>query len=217
MLNDRHGVAGFKLIPDCTSEIVSMNWLRDFDDSVLAWFRQFWGWRPRDEFMFDVTTLGGTYVLIMLLVFSVGLLLVLGRRRTALFVLAVIVGGELLVGGIKHFVHRQRPSEENMHPLVRYRPTSWSFPSGHSTGAAITYLTLAFVAATPLTGHRGRVYIVTCALLLVFLIGVSRAYFNVHYPTDVLAGWSLGLLWALGCRWVEDRWRPLRQEEAKAE
>jgi undecaprenyl-diphosphatase len=188
-----------------------VDWLNPFDERILAWFRGFWGTRHLDGVMLDATALGGTYVLVGVLLFSVGLLFVLGRRRTALFVLVVVLGGELVVAGIKQTIHRERPSTR--HELVAFAPTSWSFPSGHSMGSAITYLTLAFVAATPLTRRRGRIYLVSCALFLVFLIGVSRAYLNVHYPTDVIGGWTIGLVWALGCRWVEDRWGPLRQEE----
>ncbi len=187
-----------------------MNMLHTFDERVLAWFREQWGTRL-DAVMLDMTALGGPSALIMACGFTVGLLLVLGRPRTALFVLAVIVGGELLAEGVKFSVTRPRP--ETMHPLLPFPPRTWSFPSGHSMNSAVTYLTLAFVAAAPLTGRRGRSYVVSCALVLVFLIGTSRAYLNVHYPTDVLAGWSGGLLWALACRWVRDRWRRLRQEE----
>lgn len=187
-----------------------MEQLRASDEHVLAWFRGFWGSRL-DAIMLDVTALGGTFVLVFFLLFAVGLLLVLSRRRTALFVFLVVLGGELLVAGVKETVGRSRPTPQ--HPNLPFPPRGLSFPSGHSLMSAVTYLTLALVAATPLTRRRGRVYLISCALLLVFLIGVSRVYLNVHYPTDVLAGWAGGLLWALGCRWVEDRWRPLRQEE----
>lgn len=188
-----------------------MEWIREFDTSLLAWFRDRWGTRF-DEIMLDITALGGTAVLVLVTLFSTGLLLVLRRYRTALFVLAVIIGGELLVAGLKELVQRERP--ESYHPLLPARSRSWSFPSGHSMSSTMTYLTLAFVAATPLTGRRGRVYVVGSALLLVFLIGTSRAYLNVHWPTDVLGGWTFGLVWALACRGIEDRWKALRQEEA---
>ena len=187
-----------------------MERIRAFDEAILAWFRGLWG-TPFDQVMLDVTALGGAFVLIFFLLFAAGLLLVLGRRRTAVFVVLVVLGGELLVAGVKELVRRDRPAP--MHPHLPFVPHGSSFPSGHSTVSAVTYLTLALVAATPLTRRRGRVYVVGCALALVFLIGVSRVYLNVHYPTDVLGGWSAGLLWALACRWVEDRWRPLRQEE----
>lgn len=188
-----------------------MEWISRMDESILAAFRQLWGTRL-DAHVMDVSALGGTPVLIFVTLFSTGLLFVLRRHRTALFVLAVILGGEMLVAGIKLVVDRERPS--TIHEKLPYSPTSASFPSGHSMSSAVTYLTLALVATTPLTGRRGRRYVVGSALLLVFLIGVSRAYLNVHYPTDVLGGWTFGLLWALTCRCVEDRWQPLRREEA---
>ena len=187
-----------------------MDWLRSWDERILAWFRDQWGTRL-DAVILDLTTAGGASVLIMLTAFAVGLLLVLGRQRTALFVLLVVVGGALLSFGAKQVVSRGRPA--TMHPDVPFPPTTWSFPSGHSMNSAVVYLTLAFVAATPLTRRRGRIYVVSCALLLVFLIGLSRIYLNVHYATDVLAGWTGGLAWALACRTVEDWWEPLRQEE----
>src|SRR5262249_48612937 len=148
--------------------VPGMGWIREFDASILAWFRDRWGSRL-DEFMLDITALGGTAVLVLVALFSVGLLLVLRRYRTAFFVLGVVVGGELLVAGIKELVRRERP--ESYHTLLPARSRSWSFPSGHSMSSAVTYLTLAFVAATPLTGRRGRMYVVGSALLLVFLIG----------------------------------------------
>ncbi len=188
-----------------------MELLRTFDDAILSWLRGYWGsWL--DSVMLDVTALGGTAVLALVVLFSSGLLLVLGRRRTAIFILLVCLGGELLVAGVKTAVARVRPETRN--PLVVRQPTSRSFPSGHSASSAVTYLTLALVASTPLTGRRGRRYLIACAAALVFLIGVSRLYLGVHYPTDVLGGWALGVLWALGCRYVEDHWQPLRREEA---
>lgn len=188
-----------------------MNLVRKFDDGVLSWLSGYWGtWL--DAVMLDLTALGGVAVLVMVVLFSSGLLFVLGRRRTAVFILLVSLGGELLVVGIKTVIERERPAAR--FPVLARQPTSWSFPSGHSMSSAITYLTLAFVASTALTGRRGRRYLVACALVLVFLIGLSRMYLNVHYPTDVLAGWCIGVLWALGCRYVEDHWQPLKREEA---
>jgi undecaprenyl-diphosphatase len=188
-----------------------VEFLRAFDDGIHSWLQGFWGSRL-DAVMLDVTALGGTAVLALVVLFSSGLLLVLGRRRTAVFILLVCLGGELLVAGVKAAVGRDRPKDRNR--LVVRQPTSGSFPSGHSASSAVIYLTLALVASTPLTGRRGRRYLMACAAALVFLIGVSRVYLGVHYPTDVLGGWAIGVLWALGCRYVEDHWQPLRREEA---
>src|SRR5262249_46200725 len=144
---------------------VSMEYVRALDEGILAWMRDRWGSRL-DVVMLDVTALGGTAVLLLVLMFSVGLLLVLGRRRTALFVLLVTLGGQLAALGIKEMVGRPRPT--SMYERLSFPPGGWSFPSGHAMNAAVTYLTLALVAATPLTRRRGRVYVVSCALGLVF-------------------------------------------------
>jgi undecaprenyl-diphosphatase len=73
-----------------------------------------------------------------------------------------------------------------------------SFPSGHSANSAIVYLTLATLLTQAIRGAALRRYVVGAAIALVFAIGVSRVYLGVHWPSDVLAGWSFGALWALG-------------------
>ena len=88
----------------------------------------------------------------------------------------------------------------------RPRPTScptWcevsssSFPSGHSMNSAIVYLTLGALLARLVRPVAMKLYILAVALLVSFLVGISRVYLGVHYPSDVLAGWSLGLSWAV--------------------
>ncbi|RPI81941.1 MAG: phosphatase PAP2 family protein, partial [Planctomycetaceae bacterium] len=74
-----------------------------------------------------------------------------------------------------------------------------SFPSGHAQISTITFLTLGTILARLVGPKRLKVYILATALLLTFLIGVSRVYLGVHYPSDVLAGWTAGIVWALGC------------------
>ncbi|MDB5876513.1 MAG: phosphoesterase, partial [Ramlibacter sp.] len=74
-----------------------------------------------------------------------------------------------------------------------------SFPSGHAALSAITYLTLAALLAKMTASHRVRYYFMAVAVALTCLIGVSRVYLGVHYPTDILAGWCIGSAWALMC------------------
>ena len=71
--------------------------------------------------------------------------------------------------------------------------------------AAVVYLTLGALLAAVVRQRRARAYVLTVALGLAFLVGVSRVYLGVHYPTDVLAGWSAGLAWAFSC-WLVARW-----------
>jgi undecaprenyl-diphosphatase len=74
----------------------------------------------------------------------------------------------------------------------------YSFPSGHATSSAVVYLTLASLAGQVTPNRAARRYLLVVAVLLVGAIGCSRVYLGVHWPSDVLAGWSFGTLWALG-------------------
>ena len=175
-----------------------MELLRAVDEGVLNGFQALH--RPwLDRAMLDISALGGVTVLTLVVVFAVGLLIALRRRRTAGFVLMAALGGALMVWSVKNLIGRNRPHVA--HPLVvEY---SKSFPSGHSMLSAVIYLTLALIAAAVIPGRRVRAYVIGTSLLLAGLVGVSRMYLGVHFFTDVVAGWSAGLAWALLCRWIE--------------
>jgi undecaprenyl-diphosphatase len=102
-----------------------------------------------------------------------------------------------------------RPRPELVSHLVH--ENSFSFPSGHATMATITYLTLGVLLARVQSRTRMKLYVLAVATFLALLVGFTRVYLGVHWPTDVVAGWCVGAAWALGC-WLVARW--LQQHSA---
>jgi undecaprenyl-diphosphatase len=149
----------------------------------------------------DVTALGGVAVLTLVTLGVVGYLLLARKWHAALLVLAAGGGGLVLSGLLKDSYERPRPA---LVPHLSHVVTS-SFPSGHSMMSAVVYLTLGALLARMTERRALKVYFLLVALLLTFLVGLSRVYAGVHYPTDVLAGWSAGLVWAMLC-WLVARY-----------
>lgn len=153
--------------------------------------------------MIDMTALGSTSVLMMIVILAVSYLLAIRRRLVALILVASVAGGALLNFFLKVSFARPRPD------LVAHlvNETSMSFPSGHSANSATIYLTLAILLASTQTRSRVRWLIVICALLITMIVGLSRVYLGVHWPSDVVAGWAVGATWALFCWFVMARVR----------
>ena len=153
----------------------------------------------------DITALGGRTILLMTVLFAMGYLALEHKRGGMWLVAVAATGGGLLSTAMKEFFGRGRP--DVVPHLVDV--TSASFPSGHAMLAAIIYLTLGALLARFAARRRTRVYLLTAAMLLTFVVGGSRVYLGVHYPTDVLAGWCAGLIWAVTCwlvaRYLQDR------------
>ena len=157
------------------------------------------GPRWLDIAMLDITALGGTAVLTLITAGVIGFLLMDSKRGAALFVLVAVAGGSLLTTLAKLAFARPRP--ELVAHLVEV--SSYSFPSGHAMSSAVTYLTLGALLARTQARKRIKAYLLGVAVLLTLMIGTSRVYLGVHYPSDVLAGWSLGAAWAMLCWQVE--------------
>ncbi|WP_207062844.1 phosphatase PAP2 family protein [Motiliproteus sp. SC1-56] len=149
----------------------------------------------------DFTALGGMGVLTALTLAVIGYLLLVKKHRTALLVAAAVGGGMILSLLLKYGFDRPRP---DLVPHESYVYTT-SFPSGHSMMAAITYLTLAALLARVENQRRVKLYFIALAALLTIAVGISRVYMGVHWPSDVLAGWTAGATWALAC-WQLGRW-----------
>jgi undecaprenyl-diphosphatase len=148
----------------------------------------------------DITALGGVTVLGLLTLITGGFLLLDGKRNMAWFVYGSVAGGVLLSGILKSLFQRARP---DLVPHGAYVSTT-SFPSGHSMLSAVTYLTLAALLARSLERKRLKAYVLVLAALLTLLVGISRVYLAVHWPTDVLAGWTAGACWSVVC-WLVAR------------
>lgn len=143
----------------------------------------------------DITALGSGTVLTLVTLACGGYLLIGRRYRTLGVLVAVVVGGAILAFSMKGLFDRPRPESASS---VAYVMTA-SFPSGHAMLSAVVYLTLSVLLARTSSAFRYRVYFISLGFALSLLVGVSRVYLGVHYPTDVLAGWSAGLVWALFC------------------
>jgi undecaprenyl-diphosphatase len=149
----------------------------------------------------DVTSLGSTVVLGIILFSVVGYLLLDRKRAAACLMLGAVVGGVALNNLLKFAFARPRP--DFVTPAVQVFTAS--FPSGHAALSAITYLTLGALLAQTNPSVRIRIYLMSLAAVFTGLVGVSRVYLGVHYPTDVLAGWCIGTAWAMGC-WALMAW-----------
>jgi undecaprenyl-diphosphatase len=143
----------------------------------------------------DITALGGTAVVTLIMAAVIGFLLIAAKPGAALLISLSVTGGALLGPLLKIGFDRPRP--DLVAHLVQVR--SPSFPSGHALLSAVTYLTAAVLLARVVGELRLKVYIMTVALIFTLLIGASRVYLGVHWPTDVLAGWLIGAVWAMVC------------------
>jgi undecaprenyl-diphosphatase len=151
--------------------------------------------------LLDLTALGGPTVLWLVAFAVMGFLVLQARYRTALVILITAISGELVSNAMKHTFMRPRPT---VVPHLR-DALSTSFPSGHAMTSAIIYLTLGAMLMRVAESRLTKVYCLAMALLLTFLVGVSRVYLGVHYPTDVIGGWILGFVWASVCWLIAQR------------
>jgi len=161
--------------------------------------------------MIDLTAIGGPTVLGLTVVIVAGFLALQTRFRTALVVAITSFSSELLSNVMKHAFNRPRPS---VVPHLR-EVFSSSFPSGHAMESAIVYLTLGAILMRAAESRITKIYIFATAVLLTALVGISRVYLGVHYPTDVIGGWIIGFMWASICWLVAQRFEATAHIQAE--
>ncbi|MBG1231747.1 phosphatase PAP2 family protein [Aestuariivirga litoralis] len=148
----------------------------------------------------DVTALGSFTVLFPLVAFIAIYLLLEGKPRNAWALVLSSASGAILSTILKSFFDRPRPDIVSATHVF----TS-SFPSGHALSSAVIYLTIGTFLARAAPSRSLARYGLAVAAFLTVIVGLSRIYLGVHYPTDVLAGWMIGLSWAIVC-WLVAEW-----------
>jgi undecaprenyl-diphosphatase len=144
--------------------------------------------------MVDLTALGGVTVLTLITALVTIYLLVARKPAIALFTASAVALGATASSLLKMFFIRTRP--DVVEHLVG--TNSSSFPSAHAMNSAIVYLTLAVLLSRAHTSQLVRLYLISVGIGLTLLIGFTRIYLGVHWPSDVAAGWAVGGLWAVG-------------------
>jgi undecaprenyl-diphosphatase len=149
----------------------------------------------------DVTSLGSPAVLTLITLTVLGFLGLKRQWRAALFVLGSICGGTAVSFALKELVQRPRPD----FVAAVAQTQTYSFPSGHAFLSAVTFLTLGTLLARVQRQAEVKIYLLGVAIAITVLVGISRVYIGVHWPTDVLAGWCAGAAWAILCWFIAER------------
>ncbi|MGN2637709.1 phosphatase PAP2 family protein [Nocardia takedensis] len=164
---------------------------------------------PLGDILKSVTDLGATVTLLLMLAVATLWLLVRGLPRLALYVVLTSAGGLILNPIVKELVARLRPVVTD--PV--YVTDGWSFPSGHAMSSLVCYGAVVLVFA-PALRERPRRVVFGLGVTIVVVVGLSRIALGVHYLTDVLAGWLLGILWLALTTVAFHRWRRDTREQA---
>jgi undecaprenyl-diphosphatase len=141
----------------------------------------------------NLSAIGSGAVVTLLVLTVSGYLLLAARPRLALFLVTCSAGSGALVMLLKNVFQRPRP--DVVVPILE--ASGLSFPSGHAVISAALYPTMGVILALAVQPLRLRLYVVSVAIAFALLVGATRVYLGVHYPTDVVAGWSIGFAWAL--------------------
>ena len=178
-----------------TDEVLEGETIRA-DQAVLRWF-QARGSSWLDQAALEVTALGDTLVVLLVMVVAGAVLWLLGRRAYAFLLGASVAGAAILSPALKTFFDRSRPDVADLRALAA--ETSASYPSGHAIMSMVSLVVVAYIVHCIASRRAVGVVAMVSAGVLIILIGLSRLYLGVHYPSDVAAGYMIGFAWAVFC------------------
>ncbi|MDN8588634.1 phosphatase PAP2 family protein [Paenibacillus sp. 11B] len=180
---------------------ISDNQIHRFDDSLITWIQGMES-QGMTHWMELFTWIGsGIPVVIITILSMVVLYVFLKHRRELLFLGCVIAGSAILNTLLKLMFHRARPT---IHRIIEV--SGYSFPSGHSMAAFSLYGGLAFLIWKHIPTAVGRVLMIIVSAMFILMIGMSRIYLGVHYPSDVVGGYFMSGCWLAVCIWFYQRY-----------
>ncbi|MEX0876431.1 MAG: phosphatase PAP2 family protein [Phycisphaerales bacterium] len=205
-------VAGIWAFAEITDEVLEDEAV--IDAAVMDWVHGAGG-DPRgprwlEVTALDLTALGGAPVLALMIALIAGFLAMTKQYREAVLVLVASLLGLGLSTVLKEVFSRERPQEG----VQMAEAFTASFPSGHTMLSTVIYLTLGAILSATRPRRRERFYIIAAAVLIAGIVGLTRVYLGVHFPTDVLAGWSVGLAWTVLCLIVAHKLHPRPADDA---
>lgn len=170
--------------------LVSNHSIYHFDSTVINFIQGLES--PAITSFMKIITFLGSSVFIILLSISILYFLykVLNHRSELILFVAALIGSNILCVLLKLFFHRARP---DLHRLIEI--SGYSFPSGHATNAMTVYGILTFILWRNIRTKSGRSLLIITSLIMILLIGISRIYLGVHFPSDVIAGYFTGGFW----------------------
>lgn len=183
------------LVFACVATLAVTGATQRADDVVLLWLNSH-ATRRLDVAALEVTALGSTVVIWTTVIVTSVLLWASRHRYSAAMIWAAMIGGSIINSVLKMIFERPRPE------LFAWRTDlvgHSSFPSGHATSVMVVYATLAYLVARLEPSRGMRRFTFGFAVAVILLVGLSRLYLGVHYPSDVLGGFAVGLAWTACC------------------
>ncbi|HHW36214.1 MAG TPA: phosphatase PAP2 family protein [Bacillales bacterium] len=197
-------LAGFVFL----AMMVTYDKIIQFDSTVISFIQGF-ETPTLTVIMKLFTNIGSTVFIVPLsLLILVFLYKVLKHRSELILFVAVMVGSNILYFLLKLYFHRARP---DLHRLIEV--SGYSFPSGHATNACTLYGILAFLLWRHIRTRSGRTILIILSVMMIFTIGISRIYLGVHYPSDIVAGYFLSVLWLTTAIWFYQRYQEAKRNK----